>query len=82
MITHKERMVERRLRQRARRVGFIPVVNQRHQATLTALRATGSTEEQAWAAIARTLPATPIGVRQNPFRSTSKYNQENTKGNR
>ena len=74
---------ERRIRQRSRRRGFTPVRNARIEARIQAMEAVltlayskaNSTampsamaiHDEAVRAVARTLPAIPVGVRVNPY---------------
>ena len=97
-MTHKEEMLERRIRQRTRKRGFTPVPNAKIDARIQATESlltvaynktpglptpTAATiQAEARREVARTLPAIPIGVRTRQFVNTSKYNQENTRGNR
>ena len=82
-LPRKEEMLARRLRQRSRRAGFTPVVNQRIEAqikSMTALLTAGYAAQpemampnsediraEATRAVAQTLPATPIGVRTRRY---------------
>ena len=49
---------------------------------MDAMPSAAKVRTEATRAIARTLPAVPLGVRTRPFQNRSKYNQENTRGNR
>lgn len=75
----KEAMLARRIRQRSRRAGFTPVTNNRIEARITStagilslaysqqegiqMPSAAEIRAEATRAVARTLPAVPIGVR-------------------
>lgn len=85
-ITHKDRMIRRRLKQNALRPGFTPITNHRIAARITAGAALAlaaakeagkeisevSAREQATRLVAATLPAVPLGVRTRPYGARGK----------
>lgn len=88
-MTHKEKMTARRIRQLSRQRGFSAVSNSRLDGKLQFLTmgfvAQGKPEavarSLAMQQIRGTLPP-PGFVRTRPYNERSKYNKENTRGNR